>query len=202
MHLLLDDYKNREQLRREDRRSFRNYCNALVELLRVYLYARAIASAECESQTRTCSKVDEFLGEGLIAPFFVSAHMLVDGASDDDDLQCFGAILVREGALLAELNTFECERLVIKARAALCFHERPLRSYTRFVLLHVSASRRCHGAQTARAHTGHRAVLTQVASGAHAGPSSSPSTPTSTSGYTPPTATRSIVGCARRVRSQ
>lgn len=78
------------------------------------------------------------MGTGLVKPLFDSIHMLIDDAVDQEDFQCVGQILVRSGTLLSELNPEECDKLVIKTRKALCFHDKKLDGYTRFIMLNVS----------------------------------------------------------------
>ncbi|KAI6186805.1 hypothetical protein M3Y98_00172900 [Aphelenchoides besseyi] len=115
LSLILDDYKHRYGLRQDDRRMFRNYCRTLIELLPVFL------------------QIDRYMAQGLVRPLFDSLHMLVDEAHEDEDYQ----ILVRSGSLLGDLNSNETEKLVMKMRSSICFHERKLRSYTRFIMLNA-----------------------------------------------------------------
>lgn len=71
-------------------------------------------------------------------PLFDSINLLIDGAFEEEDFTCMGQILVRFGALLSDLCQVECDKLVIKTRKALCFHDRKLGNYARFIMLNVS----------------------------------------------------------------
>ncbi|KAI6189695.1 MIF4-like, type 1/2/3 domain and Armadillo-type fold domain-containing protein [Aphelenchoides bicaudatus] len=119
LQLILDDYRNRYELRQDDNRMFRNYCRTLIELLPVYL------------------QIDLHMGHGLVKPLFDSVNLLIDGAIEEEDFICMGQILVRSGNLLSDLCQVECDKLVIKTRKALCFHDRKLGSYSRFIMLNA-----------------------------------------------------------------
>jgi hypothetical protein len=119
LQLVLDDYRHRYDLRLDDKRMFRNYCRTLIEFLPVYL------------------QIDLNMGQGLVKPLFDTIHMLIDEAIEQEDFQCIGQILVRSGSLLSELNSEECDRLIIKMRRAICFHDRKLDGYSRFIMLNV-----------------------------------------------------------------
>ncbi|CAD5231847.1 unnamed protein product [Bursaphelenchus xylophilus] len=120
LSLSLDDYKKRYEMRRSDRKMFRNYCRSLVELMPIFF------------------DIDKYMGTSLVRPLFDCMFILTESNPDDGDLLCVAQILIRSGQLLYELDPHVCDKIIMKCRLSLCSNDIRLSDLTRFSLLNAA----------------------------------------------------------------
>uniref|UniRef100_A0A0N5B583 CID domain-containing protein n=1 Tax=Strongyloides papillosus TaxID=174720 RepID=A0A0N5B583_STREA len=100
--LVINDYKNWGALRKKSKFMFRNSVRALIELYPVYV------------------KIDYCISQSMILPMFHSLHLLIDLDPSEDDIMCLTELMIKFGDLFSEINSVECDKLVIKLRKMLC----------------------------------------------------------------------------------
>ncbi|KJH53086.1 hypothetical protein DICVIV_00771 [Dictyocaulus viviparus] len=97
--LLLNDYRNRLELRNNSTLMFRNSAKALFEMYAVFV------------------QIDSCVAKCLVKPMFESLDMLIENDSQSEDLETIGMILEHHGGTLVNLNSYLIDRLIVKIRS-------------------------------------------------------------------------------------
>ncbi|VDM55395.1 unnamed protein product [Angiostrongylus costaricensis] len=117
--LLLNDYRNRLEMRRRSALMFRNSTCALFEMYTVFL------------------EFDPFVAKCLVKPMFQSLDSLLDEHALSEDLEAAGTILTNHGAALNNLNSYLIDRLIVKIRSKICSDDQQMNCGVRRIFLHV-----------------------------------------------------------------
>ncbi|CAI4231101.1 unnamed protein product [Auanema sp. JU1783] len=117
--LLLNDYRNRLEVRSKSAQMFRNSVRTLFDMYPIY------------------EKIDEYVCQCFIKPMFKSLDMLIDNNPEPQDIETMAVLLTRHGKRLNELNSFWIDNLITKIRAKLCSDDPAISSDLRRILLHV-----------------------------------------------------------------
>ncbi|CEF68032.1 MIF4-like, type 1/2/3 domain and Armadillo-type fold domain-containing protein [Strongyloides ratti] len=117
--LVINDYKNWGNMRKKSRFMFRNSVRALIELYPVYV------------------KIDNCISQSMILPMFHSLHLLIDLDPSEDDIMCLTELMIKFGDLFSELNSVECDKLVIKLRKILCRDDLSFTRKCKYMILQV-----------------------------------------------------------------
>ncbi|CAJ0930996.1 unnamed protein product, partial [Mesorhabditis belari] len=117
--LLLNDYRNRLEVRNKSKLMFRNSVRALFGLYPVYM------------------KMDECVAKSFIKPMFNCLDTLVDNNPDREDAKTMGLLLSENGRTLHQLNQYLVDRLIVKVRDQMCSDEPFMNSEIRRIFLHV-----------------------------------------------------------------
>uniref|UniRef100_A0A0K0DRI4 CID domain-containing protein n=1 Tax=Angiostrongylus cantonensis TaxID=6313 RepID=A0A0K0DRI4_ANGCA len=117
--LLLNDYRNRLEMRSRSALMFRNSTCALFEMYVVFL------------------EFDPFVAKCLVKPMFQSLDILLDEHAVSEDLEIAGTILTNHGAALNNLNSYLVDRLIVKIRSKICSDDQQMNGDIRRIFLHV-----------------------------------------------------------------
>ncbi|CAD6185790.1 unnamed protein product [Caenorhabditis auriculariae] len=118
--LLLNDYRNRLQVRNDSRLMFRNSVRTLFSMYPIFV------------------KLDQCVSQSFIKPMFCSLDMLIDDDPDSDDLEVAAGILMEEfGPSLHDLNSYLVDRLIVKVRHRMISDDVVMNRDIRQILLHV-----------------------------------------------------------------
>uniref|UniRef100_A0A0N4ZPM6 Importin N-terminal domain-containing protein n=1 Tax=Parastrongyloides trichosuri TaxID=131310 RepID=A0A0N4ZPM6_PARTI len=117
--LVINDYKNWNSIRKKSRLMFRNSVRAIIELYPVY------------------AKIDPCISQSMIVPMFHSLHLLIDLEPIEDDIMCLTELMIKFGDLFSEINSIECDKLVIKLRKMLCRDDLCLTRKCKYMMLQV-----------------------------------------------------------------
>ncbi|KAJ1345886.1 hypothetical protein KIN20_000515 [Parelaphostrongylus tenuis] len=117
--LLLNDYRNRLEIRSRSALMFRNSTSALFEMYSAFL------------------EFDPFVAKCLVKPMFQSLDILLDEQSLSEDLETAGLLLTNHGATLNNLNSYLADRLIVKIRSKICSDDPQMNGDIRRIFLHV-----------------------------------------------------------------
>ncbi|CAB3402444.1 unnamed protein product [Caenorhabditis bovis] len=117
--LLLNDYRNRLEVRNDSRLMFRNSVKTLFAMYPVYV------------------KMDECVSKCFIKPMFSCIDSLIDDSPDTDDLETAGILLSEYGKTLHDLNAYLVERIIVKLRLKLVSDEECVTKHIRQIFLHI-----------------------------------------------------------------
>uniref|UniRef100_A0A1I7XU23 C6 transcription factor n=1 Tax=Heterorhabditis bacteriophora TaxID=37862 RepID=A0A1I7XU23_HETBA len=117
--LLLNDYRNKEEVRNHSRLMFRNSVKAMFEMYRVYV------------------EIDACVSKCLVKPMLNCLEVLIDENPDAEDVETMAILMTKNGSMLNELNSYFVDRLVVKIRAQLCSDEPFINADIRRIFLHV-----------------------------------------------------------------
>ncbi|EYC27954.1 hypothetical protein Y032_0008g267 [Ancylostoma ceylanicum] len=117
--LLLNDYRNRLEVRRRSRLMFRNSTKALFEMYVVFL------------------QIDSCVAKCLVKPMFQCLDVLVDNNPDSEDLVTMGVLMTDHGSTLNNINSYLVDRLIVKMRTKICSDDDQMNGYIRRIFLHV-----------------------------------------------------------------
>ncbi|KAK5969789.1 hypothetical protein GCK32_002961 [Trichostrongylus colubriformis] len=117
--LLLNDYRNRLEVRSRSTLMFRNSVKAIFQMYTVFL------------------KIDGCVAQCLVKPMFKCLDILLDDHPSYEDLEMAGTLLSEHGSTLYNLNSYLVDRMVVKIRAKMCSDDEAVKSDIRKIFLHV-----------------------------------------------------------------
>ncbi|CAJ0605305.1 unnamed protein product [Cylicocyclus nassatus] len=117
--LLLNDYRNRLEVRNRSKLMFRNSVKALFEIYVVFL------------------EIDSCIAKCLEKPMFKCLDFLIDNHPESEDLVTMGVLLTEHGMTMNNLNPYLIDRLIVKMREKICSDDDQMNGYIRRIFLHV-----------------------------------------------------------------
>ncbi|KAK0416807.1 hypothetical protein QR680_012696 [Steinernema hermaphroditum] len=99
--MILNDYRNRLEMRNQSRLMFRNSIRALHEFYPVY------------------RRIDTCLAQSLVKPIFHCMDILLDDDPDEADVQMAAQLLLEFGRTMHSINMIDADELVMKTRRIL-----------------------------------------------------------------------------------
>ncbi|KAK6741630.1 hypothetical protein RB195_009476 [Necator americanus] len=117
--LLLNDYRNRLEVRNRSRLMFRNSVKCIFEMYVVFL------------------QIDSCVAKCLVKPMFKCLDILIDDNSDSEDFLAMGVLMTDHGSVLNNLNSYLVDKLIVKMRSKICSDDEQMNGYIRRIFLHV-----------------------------------------------------------------
>ncbi|KAK6018449.1 hypothetical protein OSTOST_15968 [Ostertagia ostertagi] len=117
--LLLNDYRNRLEVRSRSTLMFRNSVKAIFDMYIVFL------------------QIDGCVAKCLVKPMFKCLDILIDDHPCSEDLEMMGTLMAEHGSMLYNLNPYLIDRLIVKIRAKMCADDEAMNSDIRKIFLHV-----------------------------------------------------------------